>query len=182
MRLRAPISRLFLVSLALTACTAGGGRVEVLSRSPSKAITRLAVGGLSGPDSLGGEPLSRALAAALASGPFEATAASDADTVMSSAELGISGASPGMLAELRRATGAEAVVFGAVSGDGRSLELSVLDTRTGDLLLRARAHAAGERFATAREAAVAGAAALAPLAKGRRGRAVTPEADELPPP
>ncbi len=73
-------------------------------------------------------------------------------------------------------------MFGAVSADGRALELSVLDTRTGDLLLRARARAAGEKFASAREAAAAGAAALAPLAKGRRGKAVTPQDDELPPP
>ncbi|MDX6769444.1 MAG: hypothetical protein SF051_07920 [Elusimicrobiota bacterium] len=166
---------------ALCACAGSGGRVETLSRAPSRAYARLAVAGVSAPGALGGEDLPRALAAAL-SDRFEAAAAADADSVVSSAELGLSGASPGMLAELRRATGAEAVVFGALTRRADALELTVLDARTGDLVLRVRVRPQGEAFGSAREAAAAGAAALAPLASGRRGKAVTPEPDELPPP
>ena len=172
---------LALLAGGLCAC-AGGGHGDVLIAGPSKALTRLAVAGVSGPGALGGEGAARALAAALNESRFDAVAAADADSVVSSAELGLSGASPGTLAELRRATGAEAVVFATVAPDGASLELAVLETRNGDVLRRVRVRSRGERFASAREAAVAGAAALAPLAKGKRGKASAPELDELPPP
>src|SRR4051812_14333680 len=77
----------------LAACAAPGGRVEVLSRAPSAPLTRLAVAGVTGSEQLQGGELSRALAAALSS-RFEAVSAGDADTVMSTTELGLSGASP----------------------------------------------------------------------------------------
>lgn len=169
------------LALLLAACATGGGRVEVLSRAPSTSITRLAVAGVSGSEELRGAELSRALASAL-DGRFEAVAAGDADTVMSSTELGLAGASPGALAELRRATGAEGVVFGSLGPRASFLELAVLDARSGDVLLRVRVRpASGERFTSFRAAAAAGADALAPLSRRRRSRPSTPE-DELPPP
>lgn len=171
------------LTLLLAGCApGGGGRVEVLSRAPSTSITRLAVAGVSGSEELRGADLARELAGALA-GRFEAVAAGDADTVMSSTELGLSGASPGALAELRRATGAEGVVFGSLGPRASFLELAVLDARSGDVLLRVRVRpAAGERFVSFRAAAAAGADALAPLSRRRRARPSAPEEDELPPP
>lgn len=170
--------RAWAAAALLAACAAG--RVETLYRGPAPALTRVAVAGISGPGPLGGDAAARALAAALARS-IEAVAAADADTVVGGG-LDMPRASAAVLAELRRATGAEAVVFGTVSPRGERLELSVVDARTGELLLRARARPRGAAFASVEEAGAAGAAALAPLARGRGGEPTAPEPDELPPP
>lgn len=171
-------------ALLLAGCAGGGGggKVEVLSRAPSPRLARLAVASVTGTDDLRGGEHARELAAALDS-RFDAVAAGDADTVMSSTELGLQGASPGALAELRRATGAEGVVFAALGPRSAWLELAVLDAVSGDLLLRVRARpASGGAFTSFRAAAAAGARALAPLARGSRAKPSAPEDDELPPP
>ncbi len=172
---------ILLLSAALAACSSGGGS-KSLSQGPRKAVSRMVVASVSGPGEYGGESAARALAEALSAGRFEAVAAADADTVVSGAELGLSGASPATLAELRRATEAQAVVFGTFAPKGDSLDLTVLDARSGDVLGRVRVKSDGAAFTSMREAARAAAAALAPLAKGRRGKATAPELDELPPP
>lgn len=170
-------------ALLLAGCAgAGGAKVEVLARAPSPRLSRLAVAGVTGAEDLRGAERARELAAAL-DGRFDAMAAGDADTVMSSTELGLQGASPGALAELRRATGAEGVVFASLGPRSAWLELAVLDATSGDLLLRVRARpASGGSFPSFRAAAAAGAQALAPLARRTRSKPSAPEDDELPPP
>jgi hypothetical protein len=175
---------LALAALLLAGCAGGGGggKVEVLSQAPTPRLTRLAVASVTGTDDLRGGERARELAAAL-DRRFDAVAAGDADTVMSSTELGLQGASPGALAELRRATGAEGVVFATMGPRSAWLELAVLDATSGDLLLRVRARpASGPSFTSFRAAAAAGAQALAPLSRRGRSKPSAPEDDELPPP
>lgn len=171
-----------LLAVLLAACAAGGSRVETLARAPFVPISKLAVASVTGTEDLRGSDLVRALASAL-NGRFDAVAASEADTVMSSTELGLAGASPGALAELRRATGAEGVVFGSLGPKAAYIELAVLDARSGDVLLRVRARpSAGSSFASYSAAAAAGAEALAPLSRRRRSKPSAPDEEELPPP
>jgi hypothetical protein len=171
-----------LLAVLASACAPQGGRVEMISRAPSPPLTRLAVAGVTGSELLQGGELARTLAAALST-RFEAVSAGDADTVMSTTELGLSGASPAALAELRRATGADGVVFGALGPSASWLELTVLDARGGDVLLRVRVKpASGGSFPTFKSAAEAGAAALAPLSRRRRNAPSMPEDEDLPPP
>lgn len=170
-----------LLLLSLAACAAPGRDVEVLARGPGSPVSRLAVAGVAGADAPGWSGLPRLLASALG-GRFDAVAAADADTVISSAELGPGGSSPAALAELRRATGAEAVVFATLAPGAAALELAALDARTGDVLLRVRVRPRGGPFSSPRAAADAGAAALSPLSRRRRAKPSLPDEDELPPP
>lgn len=147
-----------ILALALSAaCAGGGGRVETLASASSRPLTRLGVAEVKGPEGFAGAGAARALAAALADGPFDVVAA-DADA------------------------GVEALIYGTVTPSAEAFELAALDARSGTVVLRVRVRPKTEVFASMREAAAAGAAALAPLAKGRRARPTVPEADELPEP
>ena len=91
---------------------------------------------------------------------------------------------PRLLDEIRRATGADAIVFLSLDPSWRALEISALDARTGDAVLRSAAHPKSAAFEGAGEIADAAARALSSLAGERRAvrtsRPDEPPLDELP--
>jgi len=131
-----------------------------------------------------GVEISRELLRRLASAGLSASSLEESDSVLAGSALEIESArSPRLLAEIRRATGADAIVFLSLDPAWRALEISVLDARTGDAVLRSAAHPRDEAFVDAPEIAEAAARILAALGAERRvpraSRADAPM-DEIP--
>lgn len=177
------MSRLLLSVLLLASCSSAE-RADTLSGSPSFRARTVAVAAVRGSRGKGVE-ISRALVKRLEAEGLSASPLEESDSVLAGSAVGLeAAANPRLLAEIRRATGADAVVFLSLDPSWRTLEISALDARTGDAVLRTAAHPRGEAFSEAPEIAEAGARALAPLAAQRRkagpSRPDEPGADELP--
>jgi len=132
-----------------------------------------------------GVEISRALVKRLEALGLTASALEDSDSVLAGAALGLEAAmNKHLLDEIRRATGADAIVFLTLDPEWRALEISALDARTGEAVLRSAARPRGDAFASAQEIADAAARALASLAAERRrpkaSRPNEPPLDEIP--
>lgn len=173
-----------LLALLLLASCAPAERNDVLSNSPSfraRAVALAATKGARGK----GVDISRALAKRLDAVGLTASALEESDSVLAGSAVGLEATlNPRLLDEIRRATGADAVVFLSLDPSWRSLEISAVDARTGDAVLRSAAHPKGDAFASPDEIAAAAARALAPLAAERRAPKAfhpdDPPVDELP--
>lgn len=175
--------RRLLPALLLLAACGAPERQETLSRSPSFRARTVAVAATRGARGKG-VAISRALVSRLEGLGLTASNLEESDSVLAGSALSLEAArSPRLLDEIRRATGADAVVFLSLDPSWRSLEISALDARTGDAVLRAAAHPRGDAFADAAEIADAAARALSPLAAERRTpKATRPDdpVDEIP--
>lgn len=165
-----------------SACALGSGRVETTSQAPSFRAKVLAIAQTRGGGAKGVQ-LARALVKRLSAGGIRAVALEDSDSVLAGTALGLDIASnPRVLAEIRRATEADGVVFVTLDPDWRSLDVSVLDAVTGDVVLRATGRPSGDAFESPDEAAASAAEALSELAPERRRAAAAARetTDELP--
>jgi len=177
------VRRLLLPALLLAGCSSAE-RNEALSNSPSFRARTVTVAAPRGARGKGVE-ISRALVKRLEDLGLAASALEESDSVLAGSAVGLEAArNPRLLDEIRRATGADAVVFLSLDPRWSALEISALDARTGDAVLRSVAHPRGEAFAGAPEIADAAAGALSPLAAGRRktraSRPDEPPVDEIP--
>lgn len=166
---------------ALSACALGSGRVETTSQAPSFKAKVLAIAAARGAGPRGAE-LARDLSRRLQAGGIRAPALEESDSVLAGSALSLEiAADPRVLAEIRRATEADGVVFLSLDPNWRTLEVSVLDSVTGDLVLRATARPSGEAFESADAAAAAAAEALSGLAAERHkaAAAAREKTDEL---
>jgi hypothetical protein len=175
----------FLVAVSLSsACAGSSARVTTQSQAPSFRVRTLAVAaprGAKGKDA----DLSRALVRRLEEGGFHAAALEDSDSVLAGSALGLDIASnPRVLAEVRSATGADAIVFLTLDPGWRVLDVAVLNLANGEPILRATARPRGAVFQTAEEAASAAAEVLSALSpdKARAAAAAGAEMDEIPVP
>ncbi|HEX4047047.1 MAG TPA: hypothetical protein VH309_04410 [Elusimicrobiota bacterium] len=167
---------------ALSACALVSGNVETLSRAPSFRAKVLAIAATRGAGAKG-PALAAELARRLAAGGIRAPSLEDADSVLAGTAMSLDiAADPRVLAEIRRATGADGVVFLSLDPDWRSLDVSVLDAVTGDVVLRATAHPEGKSFETIDAAASAAAEALSGLAQddAKAAAAATDKTGDLP--
>lgn len=177
------MKRILLPVLLLASC-AGPGSDDVLSRAPSFRARTVAVAATRGSRGKGVE-ISRELVRRLETLGLTASALEDSDSVLAGSALSLeAAANPRLLDEIRRATGADAVVFLALDPNWSSLDVSALDARTGDAVLRSAAHPKNTAFADPAEVAAAAARALSPLAAERRApkasRPDEPPIDEIP--
>jgi hypothetical protein len=166
---------------ALSACSFGSGRVETLAHAPSFRAKVLAIAAARGAGPKGVE-LARALSRRLQAGGIRAPALEESDSVLAGSALALDiAADPQVLAEVRRATGADGIVFLSLDPNWRTLDVSVLDAATGDVVLRATARPSGEAFESADAAASAAAEALSSLApqRAQAAAAASKQADEL---
>lgn len=171
--------RRLLPALLLLAACGAAERQESLSRSPSFRARTVAVAATRGARGKGVE-ISRALVRRLESLGLTASALEESDSVLAGSAIGLEAArNPRLLDEIRRATGADAVVFLSLDPAWRGLEVSALDARTGDAVLRSVAHPRGDAFADSAEVADAASRALAPLASERRGAKATRPGDPV---
>ena len=174
--------RLLLTALLLASC-ATTERNEALSNSPSFRARTVAVAATRGSRGKGVE-ISRALVSRLEALGLTASSLEESDSVLAGAALGLEAArSPRLLDEIRRATGADAIVFLSLDPSWRALEIQALDARTGDAVLRSVASPRADSFANAAEIADAAVRALASLAAERRApKAHRPDdpMDEIP--
>jgi len=167
----------------VTACALGSGRVETHAMAPSFRAKTLAIAPARGGGPAKGEELVHALSQRLRAGGIRAASLEEADSVLAGSALGLDAAAdPRVMAEIRRATEADGVVFLSVDPAWRSLDISVLDAVTGDAVLRATARPNGDAFESPEEAASAAAEALSGLAaeKHRAAAAATEKTDEIP--
>lgn len=156
-----PVVALALLSLA--ACAPVSGRFEVMSRAPSFRVKSVAIAAVRGARGKSAE-VARRLAAKLAESGIRAEALDESDSVLAGSALGLETAmNPRLLAEIRSATGADAVVFVSMDPTWRSLDASALDIRTGEPVLRASGRPRGEEFSGPEEAAEVAARALETL-------------------
>lgn len=166
----------------VSACALGSGRIETTSQAPSFHAKVLAIAQTSGGGAKGAE-LTRSLVKRLTAGGIRAASLEEADSVLAGSALGLDIASdPRVLAEIRRATEADGIVFLSLDPGWRSLDVAVLDAVTGDVVLRATARPSGTAFGSPDEAAGAAAEALSGLAPERRraAAAARERTDELP--
>jgi hypothetical protein len=176
------VNRLLPAVLLLAAC-APAARNDVLSNSPSFRAKTMAVAATRGSRGKGGE-ISSELVKRLGASGIAASALEESDSVLAGAAVGLDSMNPRMLDEIRRATGADAVVFLSLEPDWSKLEIAAVDARTGDAVHRSTAKPRGAAFADAAEIAAAAARALAPLAAEHRAPRATrpdePPVGELP--
>ena len=175
--------RLLPFLLLLTACVSPE-RNDAISNAPSFRAKAVAVAATRGARGKGVE-ISRALVKRLEALGLRASALEESDSVLAGSALGLETAmNPRLLAEIREATGADAVAFLTLDPSWRSLEVSALDTRTGDAVLRAVANPRADAFANSQEVADAAARVLGALAAERRAPRATrpdePPLDEIP--
>ncbi|MBI5247383.1 MAG: hypothetical protein HY923_09385 [Elusimicrobia bacterium] len=176
--------RRLLPALLLLGSCATSERDDVLSNSPSFRAKSVALAATRGARGKAFE-ISRELSKRLEAQGLPASALEESDSVLAGSAVELEAASnPRLLAEIRRATGADAVVFLSLDPFWRTLDVSALDTRTGDAVLRSAARPRGDAFESPAEIAAAAARALAPLAAVRRApkasRPDEPPLDEIP--
>lgn len=156
------------LAAVLLAFACGGGRVETQSSSSTFLAKVLAIAAPRGAGVKSVE-LARSLARRLEKGGIKASALGESDSVVAGADLGLDiAADPSALAEVRRATGADGIVFLTLEAGWRTLDVAVLDLATGDVVLRATARPRGDAFESADDAASAAAEAISGLAPERR--------------
>lgn len=175
-----------LLAASAAACSVGRGSIQVQQGAPSFRAKTLAIAAARGAKARGPE-LTAELARRLEEGGIHAASLENSDSVLAGSSVGMDIASdPRVLSEVRRATGAEAVVFLTLDPGWRLLDIAVLDIETGDPVLRATARPRGAFFETPEEAAAAAADALSALAPSRRRAAAAArdsrDGDEIPVP
>lgn len=174
---------LSLAALLLAACAAPE-RDGVLSGSPSFRARSLAVAAVRGSRGKG-VAVSRELVRRLEAEGVAASSLEESDSVLAGSAVGLEAANnPRLLDEIRRATGADAIVFLSLDPSWKTLEVSALDARTGDAVLRASARPRGDAFDSPAEVGEVAAKALAGLFAERRAPRATrpdePPVDEIP--
>lgn len=153
---------------ALAACSPVSGRFEVMSRAPSFRVKSVAIAAVRGARGQSAA-IARRLAAKLGEAGIRAEALDESDSVLAGSALGLETAvNPRLLAEIRSATGADAVIFVSLDPTWRSLDASAVDARSGDAVLRASGRPRGEAFKDAEEAAEVAARALEALSSRPR--------------
>jgi hypothetical protein len=177
------VKRLLLILPLLAGC-AGAEHDGVLSGSPSFRAKTVALASTRGARGKGVE-LSRELTRRLEAMGLAVAALEESDSVLAGSAVGLeAAANPRLLDEIRRATGADAIIFLSLDPNWASLDVSALDARTGEAVLRSAIHPSGESFHSASEAAAAAAKALSPLAADRprpkASRPDDPPIDEIP--
>ncbi len=156
--------------LLFAACSPVSDRFDTLSAAPSFRAKSVAVAATRGARGKGVE-IARALVAKLEAQGLRASALEESDSILAGSALGLETAmNPRVLDEIRRATGADAVVFLSLDPDWRSLDVSALDARTGDAVLRTAVRPRATAFAGAAEIADGAGRALAALHAERRPR------------
>lgn len=170
--------------LLLFAACVPAERGDVLSSAPSFRAKNLAIAAIRGSRGKG-VSISRELVRRLEEAGLKASSLEESDSVLAGSALGLEvGINPALLDEIRRATGADAIVFLTLDPNWRSLEVSALNASTGDAVLRSSVNPRGDAFTGAPEIAAAAARALAFLAAERRKpKASTPDEpgmDDLP--
>lgn len=175
-----------LLAVVSSACSLGGGRSDTLAAVPSFRARTIAVAAVRGSRGKGVD-ISRALTRRLEAEGIAAASLEESDSVLAGAALGLdTAANPRVLDEIRRATGADAIAFLSLDPSWRSLDVSALDARTGEAVLRTAAHPRGDEFASPAEVAEAAARALSALAaEHAKPRASAPPGepvDEIPVP
>ncbi len=154
------------------------------SRAPSFRARTLAVAGLRGAQGTSGEMI-RLLISQLEPSGIRCVDLKSSDSVLAGAALNLQAAvDPHLLAEVRRATEAEGLVFLNLDSSGRFIEVIVLDLRTGEPVLKAEGRPRGKAFATVEESAAIAAEALGVLSQNRRKATVraSDSTDEIPVP
>jgi len=157
-----------LLALLLLASCAESERNEALSNAPSFRARAIAIAATRGARGKG-VAISRALVKRLEELGLTASALEESDSVLAGSAIGLESAmNPRLLDEVRSATGADAIVFLSLDPSWRSLDVSAIDVRTGDAVLRSAARPKGDAFASPQEIADAAARSLASLAAERR--------------
>lgn len=163
---------------ALSACAALPPRTDILARNAGFKARVVAVAVLAG----GGREealAARALADAARRAGLKATSLDESDAGLAGTPMSLDALSdPRVLAQVRAATGADAVVLLTYEAGGAPARLDALDAATGDSVLRATLTPRAGAFTGAAEAARAAFAALATLA----GRPPTARLDDIPEP
>jgi len=177
------VRRLLPALLLLAGCVSSDGG-DSLSNAPSFRARNVAVAATRGSRGKGVE-ISRALVRRLEGLGLTASALEESDSVLAGSAVGLeAAANPRLLDEIRSATGADAIVFLSLDPAWRALDVSAIDARTGDAVLRSAANPRGDAFKDASEIADAAARALAPLSaerrKARASRPDEPPLDEIP--
>ena len=176
--------RRFLLPLLFLSSCATAERNDALSNSPSFRARSVAIAATRGSRGKGVE-ISRQLVKRLESEGLSAAALEDSDSVLAGSAVGLEAAmNPRLLDEIRRATGADAVVFLSLDPTWHTLDITALDARTGDAVLRSVARPRGDAFASSAEISAAAARVLLSLAAERRtpkaSRPDDPPTDDLP--
>jgi hypothetical protein len=176
--------RRFLLIFPLLASCALPERDGVLSGSPSFRAKSIAVAATRGARGQG-VAISRELVRRLEAKGLPASALEESDSVLAGSAVDLESArNPRLLDEIRRATDADAIVFLSLDPFWRTLDISALDARTGDAVLRSAARPKAEAFESPAEIAAAAASALATLTAERRApkpsRPDDPPIDEIP--
>jgi hypothetical protein len=172
------------LAAVLCACAMASGRVETMSQAPSFRVKTVAIAPARGTGPIRAK-LARALTARLQAGGLHAVDLESSDSVLAGSALGLDVASdPRVLAEIRRATEADAVVFLTADPAWATIDVQVISVATGDSVLRAVARPRGPAFETVDEAATASAEAVSALAGDREKvkAASTDPMDEIPVP
>jgi len=161
----------------LAACAAFPPKIELQSRARGFRAQSAAVAARTGQPERDAT-VSRELARAAQSAGLRAVSLDEADGVLAGTAISLDSLTdPRVLAQLRRSTGADVAVFLGVDPEGRSAQLTAIDTLSGDTVLRAIIRPRGKSF-SAEAAAEAAAGPLSTLS----GRAVAPRLDEIPVP
>ena len=174
---------LFFAAILLAAC-ASPERDGVLSGSPSFRARTLAVAAVRGSRGQG-VAISRELVRRLEGEGAAASSLEESDSVLAGSAVGLEAASnPRLLDEIRRATGADAIVFLTLDPSWKTLEVSALDARTGEAVLRSALRPKGDAFANPGEIGEAAARTLSGLLSEKRAPRATrpdePPVDEIP--
>ena len=147
---------LLAASLLLGACAGGG-------RRPAGPPVKTAATAVRDEKGRGAE-FSRAFARTLGRRGVRAASVEDSDSIGASAALGAGSLRDHrVLAEIRAATGADALLLVTLEPEGRAAELAGVDLRSGEPLLRKTLKARGSAWRDQSEFAETAAKAVAPL-------------------
>jgi hypothetical protein len=163
---------------ALSACVGLPPKTDILERTEGFKAQTVAVAALTG-DDRGDVAAAHALADAARGAGLHASSLEDAEAGLAGTAISLDTLSdPRLLAQIRAATGADAVVLLTWQAGGASARLDALDAQSGDSVLRATLTPRGAPFADAKAAARAAEGALSTLA----GRPPQAHLDDLPVP
>jgi hypothetical protein len=166
------------------ACAGVTSRVEKITQAASFHPSRVAIAAAH--DARGkGVEMSRVLAQRLQSTGLQAVVLEESDSVVAGALLGVDvAADPHLIAEIRRATEADGIVFMNLEPNWQSMDIVVLNAMNGELVLRAKVKPQGDTFSSVEDVVAAAAKSLSGLT-GRKVKAIKKESsdiDEIPMP
>jgi hypothetical protein len=171
-------TRLLAAAAALAACAGLPPKLVILSRSKAFRAQTVAVAALTG-DEAKDPQVSRALVKAAEGVGLRAYSLEEADQVLAGAAISLDTVSdPRTLAQIRRSTGADAVVLLSFEAGLSGASLSVLDAQTGDSVMRASIAPRAEKLDGYEETAQSAGSALSALT----GRSAAARLDDIPVP